>query len=153
MKLKTISSQCIKCLEGRHSFMKGNEFEGGRMRLQCDRGTISCLEWRHRAPIPSKLQVTPTLMEDTEVITFLHHGMGSSFWNQAGVLISSAKLLWRDPFFLALRVILQERMCQQQRESQMRSLVKQQEKSTNASAWLYSIPSPLTCVPEDWWAN
>lgn len=42
------------------------------MRLWCDRGTIYCLERRHSAPIPSELQVTPTLMEEASVITLLH---------------------------------------------------------------------------------
>lgn len=47
--------------KGRGEEKHWKEFSGRRLRFQCDRGTISCLQWKNRALIPSESQVTPYL--------------------------------------------------------------------------------------------
>ena len=54
-------------------------------------------EGTERQCLPSGQWPLP-LMEGKKLIAPLRRAVGPSFWNQAGVLISSAKWLWRDPF-------------------------------------------------------
>ena len=77
--------------KSRRIILKGNEFSGGRMKFQDDRGTISCPEWRKKHQFLPSFRWPLPLMEDRKVIALLSHGTDPSFWNQAGVLISSAK--------------------------------------------------------------